>query len=155
MKSYLLYIVVIIAAFSAAVGDSFLSFGMKRHESMNMTDPSHWFSLIFSVIKNPYVFMGVCFLAVFFFLYLAALSWADLSFVLPLTALSYLFAVVLAKYFLNEDVSWYRWIGTVVIVVGVALVALDKPKSPEPEFIQNPAIHEVQDADEKIVKSDA
>ncbi|HXY61769.1 MAG TPA: DMT family transporter, partial [Nitrospirota bacterium] len=68
--------------------------------------------------------LGVVFLGIFFFLYLAALSWADLSFVLPLTAVSYLFAALLARFFLKEDVSWYRWAGTFVIVIGIALVAL-------------------------------
>lgn len=118
------YIVVMIAALSAAIGESLLSFGMRRYGSMDLTEPSHWFVLVSSVVRNPYVFLGVVFLAVFFFLYLAALSWADLSFVLPLTAVSYLFAALLAKFFLKEEVSWHRWTGTIFIVIGIALVAL-------------------------------
>jgi len=124
-------IVIIIAALSAAIGESLLSFGMKKFGPVSTSDPSHWLMLIFSVIKNPYVFLGVVFLAVFFFLYLAALSWADLSYVLPLTALSYLFAALLAKFFLKEDVTWLRWAGTIVIVLGIVLVALDKKSGPE------------------------
>jgi drug/metabolite transporter (DMT)-like permease len=123
-------IVVTIAALSAAIGESLLSFGMKKFGPLNTSDPSRWLMLIFSVVKNPYVFLGVVFLAVFFFLYLAALSWADLSFVLPLTAVSYLFAAFLAKYFLKEDVTWLRWAGTTVIVIGVVLVALDNKSGP-------------------------
>ena len=123
-------IVVIIAALSAAIGESLLSFGMKKFGPLNTSDPSHWLMLILSVVKNPYVFLGVVFLAIFFFLYLAALSWADLSFVLPLTALSYLFAAILAKYFLKEDVTWLRWAGTIVIVIGIVLVALDNRAGP-------------------------
>lgn len=117
------YIVVLIAALSAAVGESFLSYGMKRYGTVNLGEPSQWLVLVSSVVRNPYVFLGVVFLGVFFFLYLAALSWADLSFVLPLTAVSYLFAALLAKYYLREEVSWYRWAGTVIIVIGIALVA--------------------------------
>ena len=117
------YIVVIIAALAAAIGESLLSFGMRRYGSMDLAEPSHWFVLVTSVVRNPYVFLGVVFLAVFFFLYLAALSWADLSFVLPLTAVSYLFAALLAKFFLKEEVTWQRWAGTFVIVIGIALVA--------------------------------
>ncbi len=118
------YIVVMIAALSAAIGESLLSFGMRRYGSMNLAEPSHWLVLVSSVVRNPYIFLGVVFLGVFFFLYLAALSWADLSFVLPLTAVSYLFAALLAKFFLREEVSWHRWAGTVFIVIGIALVAL-------------------------------
>jgi drug/metabolite transporter (DMT)-like permease len=118
------YIVVMIAALSASVGESLLSFGMRRYGSMDLAEPSQWVILISSVVRNPYIFLGVVFLAIFFFLYLAALSWADLSFVLPLTAVSYLFAALLAKFFLKEEVSWHRWAGTLVIVIGIALVAL-------------------------------
>lgn len=118
-------VVVAFAALSAAIGESLLSFGMKKFGPLNETDASHWLMLISSVVKNPYIFSGIFFLAIFFFLYLAALSWADLSFVLPITALSYLFAAFFAKYFLKEDVTWLRWAGTIVIVLGIVLVALD------------------------------
>lgn len=117
------YVVIMIAALSAAVGESLLSFGMRRYGAMNLAEPSQWLVLVSSVVLNRYVFLGVVFLGIFFFLYLAALSWADLSFVLPLTAVSYLFAALLAKFFLKEEVSWYRWTGTIVIVIGIVMVA--------------------------------
>jgi drug/metabolite transporter (DMT)-like permease len=82
-------------------------------------------ALVMYVVRNSYIFIGALFLAVYFFLYLIAFSWADLSFVLPLTAVSYIFAAVLARVFLKEDVTWLRWTGTVVIIVGIALIALD------------------------------
>jgi drug/metabolite transporter (DMT)-like permease len=119
------FIVVFLAALSAAVGETMLSFAMKRSGQVDLTESSHWLNLMFSVIRNPYIFMGVVLLGIYFFLYLAALSWADLSFVLPLTAISYVFVALFAKFFLKEDVSWYRWVGTLVIIVGITLVALD------------------------------
>jgi drug/metabolite transporter (DMT)-like permease len=123
-------IVVAIAALSAAIGESLMSVGMRRYGVISLTDPSHILTLILSVVRNPYVFTGVVFLAVFFFLYLAALSWADLSYVLPLTAMSYIFAALMAKFVLKEEVSWLRWLGTFIIVVGVACVAADsRPRS--------------------------
>jgi drug/metabolite transporter (DMT)-like permease len=118
-------IVVAIAALCAAVGESFLSYGMRRYGMISLTDPSQLLTLVLAVVKNPYVFLGVVFLALFFFLYLAALSWADLSYVLPFTAMSYVFAAFLAKFFLKEEVSFLRWLGTVVIVIGIAFVAFD------------------------------
>ncbi len=124
------YIVAAIAALCAAIGESLLSYGMRRYGAISLTEPSHLRMLVSSVVLNPFVFLGVVFLGLFFFLYLAALSWADLSYVLPLTALSYMFAALLAKFFLREDVSWFRWVGTIVIVIGVILVALDaKPRT--------------------------
>jgi drug/metabolite transporter (DMT)-like permease len=140
-------IVIAIAAASAAVGESFLSYGMRTYGEINLTNPSHWLALIMSLVKNPSIFAGVFFLAIFFFLYLAALSWADLSFVLPLTALSYLFAAFLAKYFLKEDVSWYRWIGTVVIVIGIAIVAFDTTiRTSDHCSRKYPAVQNIQEA---------
>ncbi len=119
------FLVVATAALSAATGETLLSYGMKKSGEMNIAEPSQWLALFFSVVRNPYIFTGVFFLAIFFFLYLAALSWADLSFILPLTAVSYIFAALLARFVLGEDVSWARWAGTVVIMIGIALVALE------------------------------
>ena len=124
------FIVVAFAALSAAVGETLLSYAMKKTGQMDVANPSHWTNLISLVVRNPYIFTGVVFLAVYFFLYLIALSWADLSFVLPLTAVSYIFAAMLAKFFLGEEVSWLRWMGTIIITIGILFVALDgKPRT--------------------------
>ncbi len=120
------FVVLLFATLSAAVGETLLSYAMKRNGQVDLTEFSQLLNMIFSVVRNPHIFIGVVLLGIFFFLYLAALSWADLSFVLPLTALSYIFVALLAKFFLKEDVSWYRWAGTVVIIIGITLVALDR-----------------------------
>jgi drug/metabolite transporter (DMT)-like permease len=125
------FIVILLATLSAAIGESLLSYGMKRNGQVDLAVPSHWGQLILSVIRNPYVLAGVVFLAFFFFLYLAALSWADLSFVMPLTAMSYIFAALLARYMLKEELSWFRWAGTVVIILGIILIALDSRQRTE------------------------
>ncbi len=115
-------VVVLIATICTAIGESFLSFGMKQIGLENASF-FRWFAL---VATNPIVLIGVFFAACFFFLYLLALSWADLSYVMPLTALSYLFAAVLAKVFLKEQISLLRWTGIIVIVIGTALVAMEE-----------------------------
>ena len=115
-------IVILIATMCTAVGETFLSLGMKR---IGLENASFWRWFLL-VATNPTVLTGVFFAACFFFLYLLTLSWADLSFVMPLTALSYLFAAILAKVFLGEQISWLRWTGILVIVIGVALVAVEE-----------------------------
>lgn len=120
------FIVVLLATLCAAVGETLISYAMKKNGQVDFKELSQWLKLIFSVIRNPYIFMGVILLGIFFFLYLAALSWADISFVLPLTAMSYIFVALLAKFFLGENISWYRWAGTLVIIIGIILVALDQ-----------------------------
>ncbi len=124
------FVVILFATLSASVGEALLSYGMKRGGQIRLEEPSQWLELVLSIVRSPYVFMGVVFLAIFFFLYLAALSWSDLSFVMPLTAMSYIFAALLAKFFLKEDISWYRWTGTLVITAGIILVALDSGARP-------------------------
>jgi drug/metabolite transporter (DMT)-like permease len=119
------FIVIFLATLSAAVGEALLSYGMRRNGQIDLTRLSQWVDLILSVVRNPYVFLGVVFLAVFFFLYLAALSWADLSFIMPLTAMSFFFAALLAKFILREDVTWLRWVGTIIIIIGITIISLD------------------------------
>jgi drug/metabolite transporter (DMT)-like permease len=127
-----IFIVIFLATLSAASGEVLLSYGMRRTGQVDLTKLSQWVDLILSVVRNPYVFIGVVLLAIFFFLYLAALSWADLSFIMPLTAMSYFFAALMAKFFLKEDVSWVRWAGTIIIIIGITLISLDyRQKSPD------------------------
>jgi len=104
---------------------------MKRNGQVDLAVPSQWGHLLLSVIRNPYVLAGVVFLAFFFFLYLAALSWADLSFVMPLTAMSYIFAALLARFVLKEEQSWFRLAGTVVISMVIILIVLDSRQRTE------------------------
>jgi drug/metabolite transporter (DMT)-like permease len=117
--------VMFLATFLAAIGETVLSYIMRRIEPPDWTEPSQVFGWVVSVISNPYILIGISFLIGFFFLYLATLSWADLSFVMPLTALSFVFVPVLAKIFLMEEVSRWRWIGILVIIIGITLVSFD------------------------------
>jgi drug/metabolite transporter (DMT)-like permease len=119
-------LVLSIATLCAAIGETFLSYGMRSMGEVSWTSPSRWLELVLSVVKNFHVTIGVVFLALFFFLYLATLSWADLSYALPITSMSFIFGAILAKVFLNEQVSWRRWAGTVVILAGICLVATDQ-----------------------------
>ncbi len=130
------FVIAFLAALSAAIGETLLSYAMKRGGQVDVGEFSHWVNLAMSVVRNSYIFFGVIFLSVYFFLYLIALSWADLSFVLPLTAVSYIFAAFLARVFLKEDVTWLRWVGTIVIIIGITLIAFDgkqRTGSPAPE----------------------
>jgi len=75
------------------------------------------------VVSDPWMIGGVILLIIFLSAYMTALSWADLSFVLPATAPAYILTVFLARIFLHESVSTARWGGTFLIVAGTCLVA--------------------------------
>jgi transporter family protein len=67
--------------------------------------------------------LGIVCNAVAFFVFLALHSWADVSFVLPATALGYSVKILGAQYLLQENVTTARWIGTIFICIGVALIS--------------------------------
>ena len=78
---------------------------------------SNWRQLL-TVLLNPWIVFGICLLILFFCSYLTALSWADLTYVLPATALSYVLMALLAKIFLHENVTLSHWLGIGLITAG-------------------------------------
>jgi drug/metabolite transporter (DMT)-like permease len=102
----------------ASVGDTFLSAGMKQVGPVSF---HHLLSLLIA-LKNPWVVSGIFFLIAFFAAYLTALSWADLTFVLPATGFGYVIIALLSKFWLQESISSGRWFGIVLITLGVGFV---------------------------------
>jgi drug/metabolite transporter (DMT)-like permease len=111
------------------LGDVCLTKGMKTIGEVNTLNPTELFQISVQVFTNPFIWLGIAILTGFYFLYLAALSWADLSYVLPVTAFGYTLNAVMAKWLLHEQVSLTRWIGTFVICIGVAVVSRTEQKT--------------------------
>lgn len=111
-------LLLLFAALCASAGNVLLSIGMKQ---VGRGGPAG-LQFLWSALSNGYVIGGTFILAVYFGFFAHALSRAELSFVLPITALTYLFSALLAKIFLHEPVSAMRWAGTLVIIAGVAVV---------------------------------
>jgi drug/metabolite transporter (DMT)-like permease len=103
----------------AAAGDSMLSHGMKQVGSISV---HHLQGVIFAVL-NPWVAIGILLLLAFFATYMTALSWADLTYVLPATSLGYVLLALVARFVLHEHVSPLRWLGIVLITGGVGFIA--------------------------------
>jgi len=113
------YLVLAGVAVFASVGDSMLSRGMKDIGHISI---SHLQELILA-LRNPWIVGGIFFLLGFFAAYMTALSWADLTYVLPATSLGYVLLALIAKFVLHEQVTFLRWIGIGLIAVGVSFVA--------------------------------
>ncbi len=103
----------------AAAGDSMLSHGMKQTGAISLHHP---LGLILAVL-NPWVAVGIVLLLAFFATYTTALSWADLTYVLPATSLGYVLLALVARFVLHEQVSPLRWLGIALISGGVGFVA--------------------------------
>jgi drug/metabolite transporter (DMT)-like permease len=112
------YLVLAGVTLFAAIGDSFLSRGMKQVGNISL----HSLPDIFSTLLNPWVALGILFLLGFFASYMTALSWADLTYVLPATSLGYVLLALIAKFFLHEQVTTTRWLGIALISGGVGFV---------------------------------
>jgi drug/metabolite transporter (DMT)-like permease len=111
--------IVLFATLCVSIGETLLSAGMK---SVGKGDHAG-LQFVAAAVSNASVLVGTLMMMAYFGLYAFALSKADISFVLPITAMSYLFVATLAKYFLHEPVSPARWIGAGVITLGVVIVA--------------------------------
>jgi drug/metabolite transporter (DMT)-like permease len=121
-------LVVSLAVIAQAVANTLLSKGMKAIASMPSFSDGFSLIMLAYALKSPFIWGGIVLLIVFFACFLSAVSWADLSLVLPATALGYILNVFTGHYFLDEPVSRAHWFGAVFIVFGVFLVSLSGAK---------------------------
>ncbi|HXJ04756.1 MAG TPA: EamA family transporter [Candidatus Acidoferrum sp.] len=82
--------------------------------------------VIVRAMKVPWMWVGVAMMALAFFSLLAMLSIENVSFVVPVTALSYAAGALGGVFFLGERVSTRRWVGVLLVCIGVTLVWLGK-----------------------------
>jgi drug/metabolite transporter (DMT)-like permease len=108
------------AVIALSLGETALARGVKRAAR----EGGEWLAQALAVARNGWIVAGVALLGLHLVLYLLALRRADLSFALPMTAASYPLSALLARFYLREDVGTARWIGTLLITAGVAIVAL-------------------------------
>jgi len=101
-----------------AVGNLSLAWGMKHAAETVALNPLAYLR----VMLNPYVASGIVLLCLWLLTRMALLSWADLSFVLPITASGYVLAALFGKFFLNESITPLHWTGTLLIFAGTAMV---------------------------------
>ncbi|HME59120.1 MAG TPA: EamA family transporter [Terracidiphilus sp.] len=113
------YLILGLVSLCAPLGDTCLSRGMTGLPDITLAHPA----TLFAAVLTPWIALGIALLIVFFASYLTALSWADLTFVLPATAFGYVFVALFARFFLHETISLERWAGIVLITVGVGFVA--------------------------------
>jgi len=93
---------------------------------------AHPLTLIGAVF-TPWIALGIALLIAFFACYLTALSWADLTFVLPATAFGNVIVALLARFWLHEPISIERWAGIALITVGVGFVARGPAQTARPK----------------------
>ncbi len=108
----------LIVILANVLGDLFLRMGMRQIGPIASASPVAYVM----AFLNPWVAVGVTLLVVWMLSHMALLSWADLSYVLPVTSIGYALVALAGHVFLNEAVSLTRWAGIALIVGGVILV---------------------------------
>lgn len=125
LKTRILTLVVIL---SNVLGNFALSLGMKANIAAAASTGIVPYVRAFF---NPMVLLGVSLLILWMLSRMALMSWADLSFVLPITSIGYVISALMGKFFLDEHISSQRWAGTLLIVAGMALVSLTPARTPK------------------------
>ncbi len=121
MKTVIVIAVIVLAD---AAGDVLITKGMKQVGEVTTFNLRALLSMARRVVHNRSFLSGIFFMAVTFFSFLTVLSWADLSFVFPATALVYVAGTLGAKFILRETVTLQRWAGILLVSLGVALTSL-------------------------------
>lgn len=115
-----------IAVIAVTLGDIWMSQTMKSVGAVRIASLKDLLAVAGRVLSIPKFWLAVSGMATFFFIWTSILTYADLTFVLPLTALTYVLNAFLAPWLLQETVSPTRWAGVFLISLGVALVALSE-----------------------------
>jgi drug/metabolite transporter (DMT)-like permease len=108
---------------SGVCGNFSLSWGMRQVGRLVSLSPFAYMRAVF----NPWVALGISLLLLWLFSHMTLLSWADLSYVLPVTSIGYVLSALAGRLFLHEEISRWRWAGILLIMAGVALVARTAP----------------------------
>ena len=116
-----------------STGVILLKKGMTHIGDINGHTIAEMFRVFKAGATSPQILLGVFFEAVFFGCLLLLMNKSDISFLWPLTALSFVFATFAAIWFLGESVSWIRWVGVILIMIGAGFISFSEhAKKPAP-----------------------
>lgn len=114
----------VLTVLTNVAGNSALTHGMQQ-----IGDPGNNPLGLIGALFHPWVAIGVALLIAWTLTHMALLSWADLSYVMPVTAIGYVVTAFAARFILDESISTTRWIGIVLITAGVTLVGRTPARS--------------------------
>lgn len=120
---------IVISIILAPLGNVFLGKGMKGVGSFNSAGLTDLAPIGYRVLTSGYIWLGIACLLGFFIVHMLLLTWADYSYVQPASSLSYLSISVLSYLLLGEIISPVRWLGVMVICLGVFLVGRTPPNT--------------------------
>lgn len=114
-----------ILVLSSSFGNLLLAIGMKNMPQFEIGSLLSYFR---AMLADPWLISGTVLMIVFMISQLSLFSWADLSYVVPMTGIGYAITAVLSLVFLHETVAVTRWTGIALISFGVVLVSETPPR---------------------------
>jgi len=117
-------LMIALVVLGSSIGDVLITKGMKEVGEISTLRPGALARVAKRTITNKFFLAGVFFLAISYFSFLAALSLADLSLVVPATSIGFAIKTFGAKFFLKERITLVRWAGILLVCIGVALISL-------------------------------
>ena len=115
------------------LGNVCLSHGIREVGEVHPLHPLAAFSLMLRTLINPWFDLAIVLLLTYTLLYMSALTWLDLSYLLPMTAFNYVLTAILASLLLHEQIAITRWAGTSIIMLGILLVGWSDVKRQDPK----------------------
>jgi drug/metabolite transporter (DMT)-like permease len=123
MLAFVLFVMITVVG---TLGELCLGRAMKETGELERLHPGHAASLLWRALRVKWIWIGISMMAIAFFALLLLLSFESVSFVVPVTAVSYLVGALGGTFFLGERVSPQRWLGIMLVCIGVALVVIAK-----------------------------
>ena len=113
------YLILLTVMVTASFGDALLSRGMSQMGAVDLHHPA----ILLRALANLNIVVGIVLLIGFFASYMTALSWADLTFVMPATAFGNVMVALIGRFWLHEHLSFSRWLGILLLTCAVGFVA--------------------------------
>jgi drug/metabolite transporter (DMT)-like permease len=117
------WILVLLLVAATTAGDVFRSMGMKHHGEIDDFRPTAIGRALGSLVRNRYVIVSTCSMAVSFFAFIKLVAIAPMSFAVPMSAATFIPETLLARFLLKEKVDWRRWTGAMLIAGGVVFIS--------------------------------
>jgi drug/metabolite transporter (DMT)-like permease len=127
-----LLLILLIGLVFEATGVVLLKKGITQIGEVKKINVAEVLRTVKAGITNPNILLGVFFEALFFGCLLVLMAESDISFLWPLTALSFVMTTFAARMFLAEQVSPIRWAGVVLIMLGAAFISYSEHAKPKP-----------------------
>jgi len=125
------YLSILIMVLFGPLGNVLLGKGMKRIGAVAIRTPTELIHTLLLVFSSSVIWLGIAFLITFFLTYMLVLSWADYSYVQPASSIAYGVVALLGHFWLKEVITPTRWLGVLVICLGVFIVSGTPPRTTE------------------------